>query len=120
MYCVKNLCVVPFYHNYPIAVYYHFINTVHNLAEWDIPTAGRKEFAGPGILLFIGSLVLCGLNKSLFCLICNILYRTKLFLADFSLYILFIVLHCVDPGRRLALRKISNLPYVLLNLLLIC
>ena len=111
---------IPLYHNFPAYVYYHFFNTVHNFIEWNIFTAGRKELTEHSVLLFIGGLIFCGLNKSFFYLICNILYRTKLFLTNLSLHILFVVLHCIDPSRRLALRKISNLPCVLLNLLLIC
>ena len=110
----------PFYHNLFTFVYYNFINIIQNLTKWNIPTTGRKELAEPGISLFIGGLVFCGLNKSFFCPICNILYRTKLFLADLPLHILFLVFHRIDPSRCLALRKISNFPCVILNLLLIC
>ncbi len=116
----RSFLYTPFYHNFPASVYYYFINTAHNFTERNISTTGRKKFAELGILPFMGGLALCSLNKSFFCLICNILYRTKLFRTDFSLHILFIALYCVEPSSCLTQCKVSNLSRILLNLLLIC
>ncbi len=108
-----------FYYNLGAFVQYDLINRGQNLTERNVLIAGRQEFAKFGVLRFIGGRVLCSLSKNLFCLICNILYYTEFFFTDYSLHILFVALRCIDPSRCFTLRKINNLPRILLNLLFI-